>query len=118
MALLMIVNGALRELVLVTVLGRTLADIASAVTGIAIILLATRWLFPPLGDVSTQGLLMISVGLMALTVIFEFTFGHYVDHKSWADLRANYALWRGRLWPIVLLVLGLTPFIWKGTRAP
>ena len=47
-----------------------------------------------------------------LTVLFELLFGHYVDHKSWAELAANYALWNGRLWPIVLAVLAFTPFVW------
>jgi hypothetical protein len=50
--------------------------------------------------------------LVVLTVAFEFLIGRYVDHKSWADLVGNYAIWRGRLWPIVLLVLALTPFLW------
>ncbi len=101
LAVLMIANGALRELALVPLLGRSVADVTSAATGIAIILLATRAFFPPLADMSTEGLLIISLSLMALTVLFEFIFGHYAGHKSWAELGANYAVWRGRLWPIV-----------------
>jgi len=51
-----------------------------------------------------------------LTVAFEFIFGHYVDRKSWSELAANYAIWNGRLWPLVLLSLILAPFIWTRRR--
>ena len=38
--------------------------------------------------------------------------GRYVDRKSWSELVVNYAIWRGRLWLIVLATLALTPFLW------
>jgi hypothetical protein len=105
-------NGVFRELVLKPALGATSADILSAVLGIAIILGGTRYFFRPLAGQPTSQLLLISVVLVVLTIAFEFLFGHYVDRKSWSELAANYALWRGRLWPIVLLSIALAPFIW------
>jgi hypothetical protein len=49
---------------------------------------------------------------LCLTVGFEFTFGHYVDRKSWTELLANYNLFDGHLWPLVLASLVCAPFLW------
>jgi hypothetical protein len=49
--------------------------------------------------------------------MFEFTFGHYVDRRSWAELLANYNLVKGRLWPVVLATLVAAPFLWRKERA-
>ena len=49
---------------------------------------------------------------LVMTVAFEFLIGRTVDHKSWRELVENYAIWRGRLWPVVLLTVVLAPFAW------
>lgn len=112
LAILMSANGIFRELVLRPSLGSTAADIISAALGIAIILLATRYLLRPLVGRPMSQLAGASAILVALTVAFEVLVGHYVDRKSWSELVGDYAIWRGRLWPIVLLILALTPFLW------
>jgi len=38
-----------------------------------------------------------------ITVIFEFVFGHYVMGHSWQKLFADYNLFNGRLWILVLI---------------
>jgi hypothetical protein len=108
----MVINGGTRELALVPSMGRTSADIMSAVLGTAIILIATRFLFRPLAGRPTAELARVSAIFVVLTVAFEFSFGHWVDHKSWAELLANYEVWNGRLWPALLVILALTPFLW------
>lgn len=118
MCLLMIANGAVREAVFVGAMGRAAADIASATLGAAIILLGTRLLFRPLAGQATRQLLRVSAWFVCLTVAFEFSFGHYVDKKSWDELFANYAIWNGRLWPVLLVLLALTPFIWGRWASP
>ena len=124
LAVLMSANGIFRELVLRRQFGNPAADILSAAMGCAIILIVTRWFFRPLAGASAATLLRTSVALVLLTVAFEFAIGRYVDHKSWSDLVANYAIWRGQLWPIVLALIALTPFIWgrwlppQATHAP
>lgn len=112
MCLLMIANGVAREAVFVGAMGRIAADLASAALGAGIILLASRLLFTPLAGQTTRQLLRVSAWFVGLTVAFEFSFGHYVDGKSWEELFANYAIWNGRLWPLLLILLALTPFIW------
>lgn len=115
MALAMSINGIGRELVLRRVLAGRQADIASAAIGIALIGLITWIAFRPLAlsAPSSRQLALMSVMLLVMTVAFECALGRYVDHKTWQQILAHYAIWRGELWPIVLLWLMATPFIWS-----
>lgn len=112
MAVAMSANGVFRELALRRWLDTQPADLVSAAIGAAIILLLTFLFFRPLAGSSTRTLLFVSVFLVVLTVIFEFTIGRLVDRRSWSELLGNYAIWRGRLWPLLVLLIALTPFIW------
>ena len=108
----MIANGALRELVIRPAVGDIASEILSALLGIAIIVVMTRFLLRALAGRAPSALIRASATLVLLTVGFEFLFGHYVDGKSWTELVGNYALWRGHLWPLVLLSLAFMPFLW------
>lgn len=112
LAVAMSINGIFREVTLRPTIGRVPADVLSAILGIAIIVAITRWLLRSPIRQPTAHLLRVSALLVGLTVAFEFLFGHYVDRKSWSELTANYAFWRGRLWPVVLVTLALMPFVW------
>jgi hypothetical protein len=46
---------------------------------------------------------------VALTLAFEFLAGHYLFHKPWAALLADYDLSRGRIWILVLVATLLMP---------
>ena len=54
----------------------------------------------------------VAVGLLwlLLTVGFEFGFGHWVVHKPWAELVADYNIFRGRIWILALLATGGAPY--------
>lgn len=54
---------------------------------------------------------MFLVGIIwvALTILFEFGFGHYVMGHPWEKLLFDYNLFAGRLWILVLLVTLLGP---------
>lgn len=112
LAVLMSANGVFRETVLKSAFSGEAANMLSAALGITIILLVTSIAFRPLAGESSRRLAMASAMLVVLTVIFEFSIGLTVDRKSWSELAANYAFWRGELWPFVLLIVALTPFIW------
>ena len=112
LALLMSANGVFRELVLKPGFGSGPADVLSAALGVTIILFLTAYAFRPLAGASRGVLATVSLLLVGLTVAFELVVGHWVDHKSWAELVGNYAIWRGRLWPVVLAVVAISPFLW------
>lgn len=112
MAVAMTANGIFREAGLKRWMDAQAADLTSAAVGAVIILLLTFFFFRPLAGSTTRTLLVVSIFLVVLTVIFEFAIGRLVDRKSWSELLENYAIWRGRLWPALLLLIALTPFLW------
>jgi len=110
MAVAMTANGIFRVKVLAPRWGDVWAGVASAASGVALIqMIARQALQHP---TSAPQRMQIAALWLLLTLTFEFTFGHYVDRKSWSELLANYNLARGRLWPIVLASLTAAPFVW------
>jgi branched-subunit amino acid ABC-type transport system permease component len=108
----MIANGIFRELVVKQAVADRAAEAISVALGIVIMLLLTRFLLRPLSGKATSQLVRASIVLVALTVTFEFLFGHYVDGRSWSELLENYEIWNGRLWPVALAALAFMPFLW------
>jgi hypothetical protein len=56
---------------------------------------------------------LLGIGLLwvFITMIFEFIFGHYVMGHSWQKLFADYNLFSGRLWVLVLINNVVAPLI-------
>lgn len=106
-----IVNGTFRVAVLNPRFSDLTAHQISSVTGSVLILLVTMALIPLLGVTSTKGLLGIGLLWLALTVAFEFGFGHYVAGHPWERLLADYNLLKGRLWVLVLAMAFLAPLL-------
>jgi hypothetical protein len=48
---------------------------------------------------------------LAMTVAFEFLFGHFVAGHSWNRLLADYNLLAGRLWALFLLWVTIAPYL-------
>ena len=48
---------------------------------------------------------------LALTVAFEFLFGHYVMGHPWSRLFHDYNLLEGRLWVLVLVWTFIAPYV-------
>jgi predicted outer membrane lipoprotein len=108
-SLLGVANGVLRELAYKNHVGERNANRISAVTLMALLAcyfnaLERHWPIPTNRQAGEIGGLWV-----ALTVIFEFSFGHYVDRKSWSNLVDNYDVTEGHLWPLVLLWIGVGP---------
>jgi hypothetical protein len=111
-------NGVLRVGVLQPRLGEDLARQVASLTGIAIVLGLSRSLVPRLGRRTASELVGVGAIWLALTLAFEFGFGRYVSGLSWQALFADYDLFRGRLWPLVLLATFAAPWFWGRVRAP
>ena len=108
----MFVNGAFRELVLKRFILPDIAEAISAALAMALIVAITRYSLRPIAGKPTRMLVRASATLVALTIAFEFLFGHYVTGDSWTSLAENYEIWNGRLWPLVLATLAFVPFLW------
>ncbi len=53
---------------------------------------------------------------LALTISFEFLFGHYVMGHPWDRLLHDYNLFEGRLWVVVLAWITVAPFVLSKMR--
>lgn len=112
----MVGNGIFREAVLVPTIRRKAADIASAALGIMTILSVTRPFLRRAEPGASPG--RVAVIWLTMTIAFETLFGRYGDHKSWRELAGDYAIWKGKLWPVVLLAVPLAPFLWMRRTQP
>lgn len=106
-----VANGAFREGVLAPRLGAGPAHVASTLLLSAVVIvlaiITIRWIGPrSAGDALVIGLLWV-----ALVLAFEFLAGHYVFGHSWDALLADYDVFRGRIWPLVLLATFLAPLL-------
>jgi hypothetical protein len=104
-----IANGVTRELVYADRVGDLTAHQLSTASAVALFA-GYFWLLQkrhPLPD----GLTAARVGItwLALTVLFEFGFGHYVDGQSWAELLKDYDVAAGHLWPLALAWIAAGP---------
>jgi hypothetical protein len=106
--LLAIVNGALRERLLIPHLGPVLGLVVSGLILSAIVVCVALIATPTL---HYKGVNLWWVGLMwfVLTVSFEFTFGLAIQHKTLSGVVSAYTFKGGNLWILVLLTLFVSP---------
>jgi hypothetical protein len=109
LAALGVVNGAVRETTYAGAVGDHAAHQLSTFTLIAMIVTYTWWVQQRWPLASTPEALKVGALWLALTVAFEFGFGHYVAGASWSTLLTDYDLAKGNLWVLVLLTTGLAP---------
>jgi hypothetical protein len=108
-AALGVVNGTVRDLLYRDKVGELAAHQVSTATLIAALAayaraLERRWPLARRHEAWTVG-----ARWLALTVAFEFTFGHYVAGDSWTELARNYDVRKGRIWGIVPLSMAVLP---------
>jgi hypothetical protein len=105
-----IANGVLRESVLIPGLGRPVALVLSGLL-LSILIIGVAYLSLPWLQISRPvPLFMVGLGWLALTLIFEFSFGLW-QGKSWSGLLEAYTFRGGNIWPVVLAATALAPYI-------
>jgi hypothetical protein len=103
------VNGAIREAVLVPVMGDVAGRAASTLllSGLVLLLayVSIDWIHPRSGrEAWAVGGLWV-----ALTLAFEFLAGHYLFGNPWSRLLEDYDVFRGRIWILVLITTAVAP---------
>jgi len=107
---LAMINGVLREAVLIPEFGTAVGLLLSDILLSALIFLVTHLSLPWL-DVRRPGVFVgIGLGWVALTVLFEFSFG-LLQGKSWQVMLEAYTFHGGNIWPIILVVTALAPYL-------
>lgn len=117
LALLAIANGIVRE----AGYGRYLSELHAhqvSTLVLAVLLGLTVWLFSWWrAPRSSAQALVIGIIWLAMTLGFEFLFGHYVGGHPWSSLLQDYDLSSGRVWPLILVWTSLLPyFAWWFSR--
>lgn len=96
--------GAVREKVIAPSVGEQTAHVIGTLLFIAAMLAIMRVFVGRIsGSVQRNELWLIGVMWTAMTVCFEFGFFHFVAGVPWEKLLADYNLFAGRLWVMVLL---------------
>lgn len=107
---LAIANGALREAVLMPRLGIPAALVLSGLLLSALIIGVAYLSLPWLQIRRPMQFWAVGFGWLALTLVFEFAFGLW-QGKSWPVLLEAYTFKGGNIWPLVLAVTLLAPYI-------
>ena len=106
-----ILNGALREGVLLRWFGKPIAPLVSGVL-LSLIMLAVTWIaLPWFGRLAASSYAYVGAGWLSLTLGFEFAFGRLVQHQSWQQLLDAYTFKDGNVWPLVLVVTAIAPWL-------
>jgi len=106
-----IVNGGLRESMLVPWLGRGLAQAVSTVLLSGFIAVIAWFAVPWIAPRGVDEAWAIGFGWVTLTLAFEFLGGHFLFGKSWTELAVDYNVLAGRIWVLVLVVTLLAPVV-------
>lgn len=118
MVLIAIANGMIRE----ATYGKQLSDLRahqiSTLTGVFLFGVYIWGLIHVLSITSTGQAVAIGLIWLAMTITFEFLFGHYVAKHSWNTLLADYNVLKGRLWAVVLIWVAIAPLVFYNLGTP
>jgi hypothetical protein len=104
-----VLNGMLREALLLPTFGKPAAFVISGVVLSLLIVAVSLVLVPHLGPLSISHAMYVGVFWLALTLAFEFGLGLFVQHRTWAELMEAYTFRDGNIWPLVLAVTLFSP---------
>lgn len=103
-------NAALRELVLIPRLGKVQGLTLSGVVLSMLVLLVAYGSVPWLGARRASVWIAIGLGWLVLTFAFDLMLGWF-QHKPARLLFEAYLFEQGNLWPVVLLVTAIAPYL-------
>jgi hypothetical protein len=107
---LAVLNGALRDQMIIPVIGSLGGLVASGTILSVCIFLVAFVAAPWYGPLASRQWLLVGLFWFVLTLVFEFSFGRFVQHKTWVELFDAYAFREGNIWPIVLLATFASPW--------
>lgn len=113
--------GMVRERAIAPAIGEHSAHVIGTLLFITAMLLIMGVFVRRIRDsTSTRELWRIGIMWTLMTISFEFGFFHFVAGVPWGKLLADYNIFAGRLWLLVLLTTFLGPFLigqWLRTEA-
>jgi hypothetical protein len=108
-----IINGALREIWYKQIIGSLAAgQIGSILLSLIFLIYAYLSLRGRTHEMTPEQLVVIGLVWLELTLLFEFGIG-LAGGRTWSYMLADYKVWEGRIWPLVLITVFSSPFIVK-----
>ena len=108
---LAVLNGTLREKLLIPTSGSFVGFIASGVSLSICIFLVAFVAAPWYGPLTSSQWLLVGLFWLLLTLAFELSFGRLLQHKSWAEILEAYTFQGGNIWPLVLVTTLISPWL-------
>ena len=102
-------NGMLREEFLIPTLGHRNGLLLSGAFLSALIALVAYFFVRARPGMTAAHGLQVGAFWFCMTLVFEFGFGRFVQHKTWTALLDAYTFSGGNIWPIVLVVTLFAP---------
>jgi hypothetical protein len=111
LAVLAVINGALREIGYKKAVGELAAHQISTFTliilsGIYIWFVIAKW--PPRAGGQA---ILIGVVWLGMTLAFEFLAGHYLFGNPWSKILHDYNLFAGRIWILIPIWTVAAPYV-------
>ncbi|HVK37206.1 MAG TPA: hypothetical protein VNA88_01640 [Candidatus Kapabacteria bacterium] len=113
---LAIMNGTIRQALLLPMMGETAARAVSTIVLSAVVVVMTMIALPRIRPASRGEAWQIGALWLVLTLAFEFLVGHYVFGNPWSKLLADYDIGAGRIWVLALIVTLCAPAVLYGWR--
>lgn len=111
LAIIAIMNGIIREQTYGKVVSELSAHQLSTLTGVILSGAFVYFVHRIWPIESSNQALIIGVIWLISTIIFEFSFGHYVAGHSWNHLLNDYNILQGRVWSLFLLWVLIMPVV-------
>lgn len=106
-----VLNGFARDNLLSPLIGDNMALPVSGIS-LSLLILIIAWIAAPLlGAARVSSYILVGILWVLLTLMFEYTFGHYVAGESWAQINQMFNLRDGNFFILVLLTALLAPLI-------
>lgn len=111
MVMAAIVNAAIREKAIAPAIGPKAALPVSGLTLSLFIFLIVYAAIPLFGSLQPKTCFQIGLVWVALTLCFEFLFGHFGAGKSWREILQVFNVARGDLFMVALITTLISPWI-------
>ena len=111
MVVIAILNGLLRQFVIMNYVDELTVHQISCFTGILFFAVYIYFITRAWKIESCKHSWLIGLMWVGMTIIFEFGFGHYVMGHPWEKLFHDYNILAGRLWVILLIWTLIAPNI-------
>ena len=105
-----ILNGVFREKILTPTVGANISLPLSGILLSAMTFLVTLTFISFIGSFESKVYIFIGIFWVALTLSFEFLFGHYVVGKSWKEIIQVFNILKGDLFIVVLFISAISPW--------